>query len=347
MKRKNISGLSMRVSFSLLVLVELWLTSILISAVKAVLYHGFGVTLNLPEVLSALIFGTLVSSVVTTYMGKWIFEPIQKLGNAISQIAAGNFDVRLDENQRFEAVRTLYKNFNQMADELQSTEILQTDFVSNVSHEFKTPINAIEGYATLLQGSGQSASAEQDGYVDRILFNTRRLSKLVSNILLLSKVDNQVIQTNQTQFRMDEQIRQSVVMLEPEWEKKEVEFDVELERTEYVGNETLLLHVWNNLIGNAIKFNPQGGTVKLKLFREAADIVFTVEDEGPGIAESARKHIFDRFYQSDSSHKDEGNGLGLALVKQILRLSDGSITVENAESGGCRFTVRLPEQNGK
>jgi len=215
---------------------------------------------------------------------------------------------------------------------------VQTDFVSNVSHEFKTPINAIEGYATLLQDSDLSAE-ESAEYVEKILYNTKRLSSLVGNILLLSKIDNQGIPDKKTVYRLDEQIRGAIVSLEPKWSERECEFDVELASIEYEGCEPLLYHVFDNLIGNAIKFGPDGGVIKVRLFRTEAEIVFTVEDEGPGIDEEHIKHIFNRFYQTDSSHKAEGNGLGLSLVKRILELTGGRIFVENLPERGAKFTV--------
>ena len=227
-----------------------------------------------------------------------------------------------------------------MTNELSNTEILQTDFVSNISHEFKTPINAIEGYSTLLQYN-ENLTDEQKQYVEKILFNTKRLSKLAGSILLLSKIENQSIPVHQRIYRLDEQIRQSIVALEPAWEKKDIEFDVELDSIEYVGNENMMHHIWDNLIGNAIKFNPQYGLIRIRLEKQADDVIFTIEDSGPGISDDAKKHIFDKFYQADSSHKEEGNGLGLALVKKILSMSNGEISVENISSGGCRFTVVL------
>ena len=227
-----------------------------------------------------------------------------------------------------------------MAHELSSTEILQTDFVSNVSHEFKTPINAIEGYSTLLQGS-ENLDHIQREYVDKILLNTRRLSSLVGSILLLSKLENQQIPTNQSSYRLDEQIRQSLVAQEIAWSQKDIELDVELERLSYLGNEPMMRHVWDNLISNAVKFSPQGGTIKLRLTRKPEKLVFTIEDQGSGLSEETQKHIFDKFYQGDSSHKQEGNGLGLALVKRILTIEKGQITAENIPEGGCRFTVTL------
>ena len=282
----------------------------------------------------------LIGILVTSQLSKYFFNPIKKLRFAMDKVADGDFSVRLEEKSSSKEIMEIYTGFNLMAHELSSTEILQTDFVSNVSHEFKTPINAIEGYSTLLQDS-ENLDDDQKEYVDKILFNTQRLSSLVGSILLLSKLENQQIPTNQTEYRLDEQIRQSVVALESAWVQKDIELDVELDRVSYLGNEQMMRHVWDNLISNAVKFSPQGGTVKLCLTQKARKLTFTIEDQGPGLSEDAQKHIFDKFYQGDSSHKQEGSGLGLALAKRILTIEKGQITAENIHEGGCRFTVTL------
>ena len=282
----------------------------------------------------------LVGILVTSQLSKFFFNPIKKLRGAMDKVAEGDFSVRLEEKSSSKEIMEIYTGFNLMAHELSSTEILQTDFVSNVSHEFKTPINAIEGYSTLLQDS-DNLDDDQREYVEKILLNTGRLSSLVGSILLLSKLENQQIPTNQTQYRLDEQIRQSVVALETAWVQKSIELDVDLDRASYVGNEPMMRHVWDNLISNAVKYSPDGGTVKLRLVKKPRRLVFTVEDQGPGLSEEAKKHIFDKFYQGDTSHKQEGNGLGLALVKRILTIEKGQITAENIPEGGCRITVTL------
>ncbi len=228
-----------------------------------------------------------------------------------------------------------------MAAELAATEILQTDFVSNVSHEFKTPITAIEGYATLLHGD-EHLTAEQSEYAHKILFNTRRLSGLVGNILLLSKLDNQSIPSRREKYRLDEQLRQAIVSLEPKWTEKNIDFDAELEDVTYSGNEQLLFHVWLNLLDNAVKFSPAGGCITVRLGAGKEGVTVTIADQGAGISEDERKRIFDKFYQADSSHKDEGNGLGLALVSRIVAIHGGAIAVENNNGAGCTFTVSLP-----
>lgn len=315
-------------------------------AVCVLISYGLTMLLNnsvhvkIPILIELIVPSVFVGILVTSFMSKWFLDPIKNLRKAIEKVADGDFSVRLETKSSSKEIREIYLGFNLMTNELSKTEILQSDFVSNVSHEIKTPINAIEGYSTLLQDN-ENLSDEQKQYVDKILFNTNRLSTLVGSILLLSKIENQAIPQNQTSYRLDEQIRQSIVALEPAWSKKNIEFDVEMDSTQYVGNENMMHHVWDNLIGNAIKFNPEFGLVCIRLSKQGDNIVFTIEDNGPGISEEAKKHIFDKFYQEDSSHKKEGNGLGLALVKKILSLSGGEITAENIDGGGCRFTVIL------
>lgn len=295
---------------------------------------------KVPLELELLCVCLLVGILVTSQLSKYCFNPIKKLRGAMDQVAEGDFSVRLDDKSTSKEIMEIYTGFNLMAHELSATEILQSDFVSNVSHEFKTPINAIEGYSTLLQDS-DNLDENQREYVEKILLNTQRLSSLVGSVLLLSKLENQQIPSHQTQYRLDEQIRQSVVALEPAWEQKDIEFDLELERVSYLGNEPMMRHVWDNLISNAIKFSPAGSTVKLQLTKKPKKLIFTIEDQGPGLTQEAQKHIFDKFFQADNSHKQEGNGLGLALVKRILTIEQGQITAENLPQGGCRFTVTL------
>lgn len=338
--RRRKTKFSLRVRLILLVMAELVICTVVGTWLWS-LWNGF--TKNNSYWLLFVNFvtiGLIIGSILTGLLSKMFFNPIKKLREAMGKVADGDFSVRLDTNVSSNEIQEMYSGFNLMAQELASTEILQTDFVSNVSHEFKTPINAIEGYTMLLQDC-ENMDENQKQYIEKILFNTRRLSTLVGNILLLSKIENQSIQTNQTKFRLDEQIRQAILALEPSWTEKNIEFDVDLDSIEYVGNANLLHHVWANLIGNAIKFNSDNGFVKLRLLTSGNNIIFTVEDNGPGLSQEAQKHLFDKFYQGDSSHKQDGNGLGLTLVKRILTISGGDISAENLPEGGCRFTVIL------
>lgn len=295
---------------------------------------------KVPLAVEMIVICLLVGILVTRFLSKMFFEPIKNLRKAMEKVADGDFTVRLTDKTSSKEIKEVYTGFNFMASELNSTEILQSDFVSNVSHEFKTPISAIEGYSTLLQ-NGDNLDESQKEYVEKIIYNTKRLSNLAGNVLLLSKIENQNIPTNKKQFDLAEQIRQSLLSFEQLWEQKQLEFDVDLDDVSYFGSENLLHHVWDNLISNAIKFSPEGGTIKISLKKDKKKIVFAIEDEGPGIDENVKRHIFDKFYQADTSHKAEGNGLGLALTKRIVDLEGGEIEVSNGEKSGCKFTVIL------
>lgn len=332
--------LSLRMRLTLTVTAELLLSILVSLSLWYLLDPHIPVDSTVVLIIALLVISLLIGLVVTRLLSAQFFAPIKKLGKAMEQVADGDFSVRLEDKSSSKEIMEVYSGFNLMAHELSATEILQTDFVSNVSHEFKTPINAIEGYATLLEGC-EDLTAEQREYVEKIAFNTRRLSSLVGSILLLSKLENRQIPTGRSRYRLDEQIRQSIVALEPAWEPKDIEFDVEMERVEYLGNEAMMRHVWDNLISNAIKFNPHGGLVRIRLEKKVRQIRFTIDDCGPGISEEAKKRIFDKFYQADNSHKAEGNGLGLALVKRILAFENGEVTAENIPGGGCRFAVTL------
>lgn len=293
--------------------------------------------MELRILLCALVIGVAVAVV----LNRAFIRPLAQLADAMQQVAGGDFTIRLEGKQSLSDIKKIYSSFNLMVEALASTETLQSDFVSNVSHEFKTPINAIEGYASLLQDS-ELPREQQMQYVGKIMFNTRRLSDLVGNILLLSKVDNNSIRPKATEYRLDEQIRQSIFALERKWTEKNIDFDIEMDELAYFGYESFMQHVWTNLIDNAIKFNPYGGEIKLRLSREGDNVTFSVADTGTGIPENERDSIFRRFYQVDSSHKGEGNGLGLALVKRIVTASGGTITVNSEVGKGACFVVKLP-----
>ena len=345
MKKKRNGRSSLRLRFILICMSQLVLVAALSELAGWVFRNWFGVTSELPIFVWAMVFSGTIGVAVTNHMTKMLIDPIAKLRSAMREVADGDFKVEAKCESRIQDVQDIYDSFNSMVRELSTTETLQTDFISDVSHEFKTPINAIEGYASLLEG--EPSPEEQRAYVEKILFNTRRLSALTGNILLLSKLSNQSILPQKTQFRLDEQIRQAIVALEQKWSEKELGFEVELAETPFFGYESLLPHVWTNLIGNAVKFSPKGGEIRIKMMRTEGAVVFTIEDDGPGIVPGDEEHIFTKFYQSESSHGMEGNGLGLALVRQIVEMSGGSVDVQNLEAGGCRFTVRLPLEQEK
>ena len=324
----------------LFVTIEIEICILVALGIDALLNRFIPLPFEVPLILELISVSLLVGILVTIQLSRYFFNPIKKLGEAMGKVADGDFTVELNSRSTAKEIQEIFTGFNLMTHELRSTEILQLDFVSSASHEFKTPISAIEGYATLLRSS-EDLTAEQRECVEKIIFNTKRLSSLTSSILLLSKLENQEIPTNRYKFLVDEQIRQSVVALETQWERKNIELDVDLCEAEYYGNALLMRHVWDNLISNAVKFSPENGIVRIHLAKKLGRIIFTVEDEGPGIPEESLRHVFDKFYQADSVHKQEGSGLGLALVEKILKLEKGAVTAENRENGGCRFTVTL------
>lgn len=328
---------------------KLTLTVTLEMLVCTLIAYGIDVLLNkvifkdyfqIPWLIEMAVISLIIGIFVTRALAKWFFNPIQKLRDAMDKVSEGDFSVQLTTRSTAKEIREVYSGFNMMMNEINSTEILQSNFVSNVSHEFKTPINAIEGYSMLLQGF-ENLTDEQREYVDKIVFNTKRLSSLTGSILLLSKLENQQIPLNKTSFSLDEQIRQAIVELEIEWEKKNIEFDVDMISINYFGNEALLRHVWHNILSNAIKFSPNDSIVTVSLKKEKSKIFVSFADDGPGLSEESKKRIFDKFYQGDTSHKEEGNGLGLSLAKKIVSLEEGEIIAENIASGGCKFTVIL------
>ena len=294
---------------------------------------------RLPLVL-LFIGSLLIGGTVAIYAGKVIINPIRKIGEAFREVSEGNFSVRVPENGRIEEIREISKQFNAMTYDLGHIETLRTDFVANVSHEFKTPISSIEGYATLLQNPDLS-DEKRERYIQKILDNSKRLSKLTSNMLLLSKLENQEMVTDNRQFRLDEQIRKNILLLEDKWSEKDVSFELDLPLTMYYGSERLLEQVWFNIIDNAVKHSPRGGIIGISVVCADDGVCVKISDRGDGMSEEVQKHIFEKFYQGDSSRKEEGNGLGLALVKRIIVILNGEISVESKPDEGSVFTVRL------
>ncbi|MFA5577324.1 MAG: HAMP domain-containing sensor histidine kinase [Tissierellaceae bacterium] len=287
-----------------------------------------------------LFMSVIIGTSISAFVANKILKPITDFSIATDKIAKGDFDIRIDEDSPIEEIRDLAKNFNIMAQELSGIETLKNDFITNVSHEFKTPIAAIEGYATLLQGD--ISNPEYADYTQMIIQSARQLNSLSNNILSLSKLENQEIILEKVSYRLDEQIRSAVLMLEPEWSPKNLDLQIDLINAEYVGNESFLMQVWLNLISNAIKFTPENGYIQIRLIKEDYSLIFTITDNGIGINKTNINHIFDKFYQGDITRKTVGNGLGLALAKRIIDLSNGSISVKSVIEKGTTFTVRLP-----
>lgn len=297
-------------------------------------------TRKLPIVLF-LLGSTLLGTIIAFFVGKLIIRPVQNISNAFDELSKGNFDVKVPENERIEEIREMAQHFNSMTYDLSHIETLRTDFVANVSHEFKTPIASIEGYAALLQDS-RLTPEKHSRYVEKILDNSRRLSSLCSSILMLSKLENQEMILDKKEYRIDEQIRMAILMLESKWSAKNIEFELDLPKQLYFGSEQLMGQIWINIIDNAIKHSPDGGIIEINMYKENDMLQVSVTDHGDGMTEEVQKHIFEKFYQADTSRSSEGSGLGLALVQRILDLCGGSVDVKSAPSAGATFVISLP-----
>lgn len=315
-------------------------------AIAGLLYllEGLGVipSLGIYTLISLLLVSGITVALMSYFIGRRVLTPLVKLSSASKEVARGNFDVTVSDSSKMEEVQSTFRNFNAMVRELKSISTLSSDFIANVSHEFKTPLSVIEGYAMLLQDDRLTAQERED-YLDKILVNTRRLNTLVGNILMLSKMETKPLPEQYTRFRLDEQLRQVVAQLEPQWSAKGISFRVRLDEVELLGWEQVLPYVWSNLISNAIKFSPSGSVIALTLLEQRECAVVTVSDRGCGMEPDVQERIFEKFYQGDTSHKAEGNGLGLALVRQIVELSQGVVEVESQPGKGSTFRVILPK----
>ena len=255
-------------------------------------------------------------------------HPLQRNIEAMKKLANGDFAVRVDPAEHGYTSREMVEfeqSFNKAAEELGGTEILRKDFINNFSHEFKTPIVSISGFADLLLEE-QLPPEDQKEYLTIIRDESRRLADLATNILTLNRVESQTILTDKACFSLDEQLRQSVLVTQQKWRQKELDFDADLAPAEYTGSEGLLKEVWLNLLDNAAK----------------SALMVSVTDQGEGMSADTQAHIFEQFYQGDTSHTTQGNGLGLAMVKKVLELHGGSIQVNSAPGQGSCFTVTLP-----
>lgn len=287
-----------------------------------------------------ILVSALVGMALTILASRIPLRPIRDLIEAINQLAHGNFHVRVHLDLTQEFVR-LSESFNSMAQELENTELLRSDFINNFSHEFKTPIVSMCGFAKLLKNRDLSES-ERKEYLDVIIHESGRLSQLAANVLNLSKIENLSILTDMETFHLSEEIRLSVLLLENKWLAKELELIFDIDELEYYGNRDLLNQVWINLIDNAVKFSSPKGKIVLKLHKQEDHIVFRIMDNGCGMSQEETDHIFDRFYQGDSSHTTEGNGLGLTVVNKIVKLHQGKLEVHSDEGFGSSFSVMLP-----
>ena len=336
---------SFRVELTVIIFCLMFLTSVFTVLVYIPLQIVFPALRNFNSIASSastMIACTIIGTGAAAVFTKWILSPLNEMIEATERISKGDFKVHIQESfDKDSDFGMLQRSFNHMARELDSIEMFRKDFINNFSHEFKTPIVSIQGFAHQLLAGGLSPEEERE-YIRIIAAESDRLAKMSTNILLLSKLENQVIVTDKTEFFLDEQLRTCLLLLEKQWSAKDIELNLELDEVKYCFNEDMLSQVWVNLFANAIKFTPVGGTVSCTLSTTDEWVTVTVSDTGIGMSEETRCHIFEKFYQGDASHTGDGNGIGLTIVGRILVLCHGSITVDSTLGEGSRFTVQLP-----
>ncbi len=297
-----------------------------------------------PIFLIAVMLGVcaLIGTLLSGAFGKYYLNPLKHLIKATKEIKNGNFKVHMEaESNPYTEMSELIEGFNEMAQELDGIELFRNDFINNFSHEFKTPIVSIRGFAKELLYGDLSAEQRRE-YVKIIAEESDRLSKLSTNVLELSKLENQQIVTNKSDFYLDEQLRQCILLQETAWTEKSIEILPELAEVKLHSNEELLAHIWNNLIANAIKFTPPCGMIHVTLTANESSATVSITDTGIGMTEEVKQHIFEKFYQGDPSHHRTGYGIGLTMAGRAATLLGATITVDSTPNRGSTFTVTLP-----
>ena len=349
-EHKKLIGLTLLLAM-LVFLIEIAAIMIAVGLIVLLMYTGIieeysRDMLNPSDALLLMsVISLIVGIILSGFASRLYLQPVNRFIDQINRLAAGDFKARIffgrpiASHPTFQEIET---SFNKMAQELESTQMLRSDFINNFSHEFKTPIVSITGFAKLLK-RGNLTPEQQQEYLDIIETESLRLAAMATNVLDMTKVENQAILTDVARFNLSEQLRGCILMLlEGKWKSKEMDFSVEFEEHMITGDQELLQHVWINLLDNAIKFSPENGTVAVTIQEQPHTLEVCISNQGPPIPEEKLGKIFNKFYQGDESHSTEGNGIGLALVKQIVQLHKGRITVVS-ESNLTTFTVVLPK----
>lgn len=317
------------------------------------MYFGFSghVTIQVAAIMCLVvcILTMLIGGVTLWHEALYVTNPITRISDGVKRVADGDFTVQLtlkhrnvnDNDNYFDEIDELSSNFNKMVNELNSMDYMRKDFMSNVSHEIKTPVAAITGFTEILLDGGLSVE-EQREYLVYLNQESIRLSRLCENMLRMSRLDNQVIVDKNKEVKIDEQLRRCIIMLSEKWSDKEINFDLQLDKCKILNNYDLLFQVWTNLIDNAIKYSATGSTIWVSAKVVDNYLIVKIRDEGIGMNPENLDKIYDKFYQCDESHKKQGSGLGLSIVKKIIELLEGNITCESELGKGTIMTVNLP-----
>lgn len=336
MRRKISAMLTLQTFFVVLIV-------IVIATALALMYRVVITDMHMIGVLSMLVPIVVLVTLVNFLFTRYIYRYLDKISDAMQKVADGDYTVRLDA-EKDQPFRELYRNFNTMAEELGGVEMLKNDFINGYAHELRTPITSINGFAEmLLNDDGTLSREEKRSYLEIIASESRRLADLAGNSLLMSRLDTQKIIPDKKPFSLDEQLRRCSILLSGQWTEKELDMTMDLDEAVYVGDYDIMQHLWINLLTNAVKYTPKGGSITVTLKNEEKFIAVSVADTGKGIPPEDRERIFDKYYQTDKSHSKRGLGLGLAICKRIVQLCNGSLTVESDVGVGSTFTVKLPK----
>lgn len=348
-KKQNPFKIVNRLGMKLTILSAIIILASEILSFTATIVIGFlyGGTNNTIQVVGSIIASFLIGSLLAFIIGNTVLKPLSELVKATKRVTGGDFNTALEigwmERHTIKELRELIQDFNEMTEELRNTEMFRNDFISNFSHEFKTPLVSIRGFARQLY-EGNLTEEQQREFSKIILDETEYLSVLSQNTLLMTNIENKDIITEKTDFSLDEQLRECMIRLEPQWSRKNIDIDMDLDEVHFYWNKSMLSHVWNNLFDNAVKFTPENGSIYVTCKRRDGLIVVKIKDSGCGIPEEALSHIFEKFYQADASHATKGNGLGLSLVKKVVELCGGDIFVKSEVGKGTEFTVELRDK---
>jgi len=291
-----------------------------------------------------LLISVVSASIDYFRRAQMVDKPVKQIMDALDQVMQGDFAVRIAPVKEFAGetgFNEIIAAINKMTRELGSIETFRTDFIANVSHELKTPLAVMGNYATMLQQPGISEEDRLE-YAKAISHSSRRLAALITNILKLNKLENQQIFPQPREFDLGEQLCECLLAFEAAWENKNLEIETDIQDDVRIRSDPELLSlVWNNLISNAVKFTPEGGTIGVSLKAVGQQVTVQVRDTGCGMTPETGKHIFEKFYQGDTSHATQGNGLGLALVKRVVDIFSGEISVQSVYGQGSTFSVKF------
>lgn len=338
---RNSFTLSLSVFAILMLVVGIILVIIFILMHNGVLEEGKSEFDTSQFVVGMALLSMFLGMALTPIAARIPLRPVNTLLQAMERLANGDFKTRLEYKGIMGRNPSTVTMFNRLATELDESEMMRSDFINNFSHEFKTPIVSIAGFAKLLKDEKLDEQQRQE-YLDIIEQESMRLAYMATNVLNLTKVENQTILSDISNFNVSEQIRTCVLLLENKWVKKNLDIHLNFDELFITGNEELLKEVWINLIDNGIKYSPQNGILTISIDEDSEYTTVRISNNGPQIPEAAISKIYNKFYQADESHASEGNGVGLAIVKKIITLHEGRIDVESGEKL-TTFTVRIPK----